>query len=169
VPISQAFGWMPPNKFLTVPMWSLLVLGKQPDERGQMSLMIVGFMIVVMLAIAAVTDASAAYLQHSDLDTVSDGAALTAADTLDEEFGSAKGLSDNPRLTREVIDQRISEYLRETGAYQRFPGLQWSSEIRDDEVIVEVQAPLDLPLKIPGSASAAVITSTGAASLVSMR
>ena len=49
------------------------------DQRGQMSVMIVGFALVIMLAIAAVTDASAAYLQHSGLDTVADGAALAGA------------------------------------------------------------------------------------------
>ena len=49
-------------------------------ERGQATLVIVGFALVLAMAIAMVVDASAAYLQRQSLDTVADGAALHGAD-----------------------------------------------------------------------------------------
>ena len=49
------------------------------DERGTVTLLIVGFAVVLLMMAAVVTDASAAYLQRQGLDTLADGAALTAA------------------------------------------------------------------------------------------
>ncbi len=139
------------------------------DERGQMSLMIIGFMLVTVLAIAAVTDASAAYLQHSGLATVADGAALAGADALDEERIYGEGLGETPALDRRLAEERIRAYLRDTGAHQRFPGLSIESRVLDNEVVVEVSAPLDLPLNIPGVQGSPVIRSTGAAVLTTAR
>lgn len=135
------------------------------NERGQMSLMIVGFVLVVSLAIAAVTDASAAYLQHSGLATVADGAALAGADALDEDLVYQQGLGETPALDRGLAEDRIRAYLRDTAAYARFPGLSWVSRVSGNEVVVEVSAPLDLPLHVPGAPVTSRITSTGSAVL----
>jgi len=140
--------------------------GDPRDERGQASVMIVGFAVVVMMAIAAITDASAAYLQRSGLDTVADGAALAGADALDDDLVYTRGLDETPALDPAVAEERIRDYLRETGAYERFPGLRWAREITDNEVVVRVQAPLDLPLGVPGVPGTALIGSTGSAVLV---
>ena len=135
------------------------------DQRGQMSVMIVGFALVIMLAIAAVTDASAAYLQHSGLDTVADGAALAGAEALNEELIYQQGLGQTPDLDPDLARQRVRDYLSDTGAYARFPGLRWDPEINDNQVVVHVSAPLDLPLNVPGVPQTAVIESTGSALL----
>ena len=139
--------------------------GRRRDERGQMSLMIIGFMLVVMMAIAAVTDASAAYLQHSGLATVADGAALAGADALDEDLVYQQGLGDEPTLDPALAEERIRAYLRVTGAYDRFPGLRWVPRVTGNQVVVQVSAPLDLPLNVPGAQGTALITSTGSALL----
>ena len=135
------------------------------DQRGQMSVMIVGFALVIMLAIAAITDASAAYLQHSGLDTVADGAALAGAEALNEELVYQQGLGETPDLDPDLARQRVRDYLSDTGAYARFPGLRWDPEISDNQVVVHVSAPLDLPLNVPGVQGTAVIESTGSALL----
>jgi hypothetical protein len=140
-------------------------MGRRRDERGQMSLMIVGFALVILLAVAAVTDASAAYLQHSGLDTVADGAALAGADALNEVLVYQHGLGQKPDLDPDLARRRVRDYLRQTGAYERFPGLRWDPEIRDNRVVVRVSAPLDLPLDVPGAPGNALITSTGSAEL----
>jgi hypothetical protein len=135
------------------------------DERGQISVMIIGFVLIVMITIAAVTDASAAYLRHSGLDTVADGAALAGADALDEQMVYAQGLGESPTLDRALAEQRIEDYLRSTGAYRRFPGLSVQARITDNTVVVEVTATLHLPLAVPGAQRSARIRSTGAAEL----
>jgi hypothetical protein len=68
------------------------------DEQGQVTLLIIGFASILLMAIVVVIDASAAYLQRQGLDNLADGAALYGAD-----LGSAgiyeQGL-DGERLTR---------------------------------------------------------------------
>jgi hypothetical protein len=135
------------------------------DERGQMSVMIIGFALVVIAAIAAITDASSAYLQHSGLDTVADGAALAGADALNEPLVYEQGLGETPGLDPELARERVGDYLRDTGAFERFPGLRWEPQISDNRVIVWVTAPLDLPLDVPGVPSTALINSVGSAAL----
>ena len=46
------------------------------EDSGQTTLLIVGLAVVLMMAIAVVVDATAAYLQRQGLATVADGAAL---------------------------------------------------------------------------------------------
>ena len=140
-------------------------VGEVRNQRGQMSVMIVGFALVIMLAIAAVTDASAAYLQHSGLATVADGAALAGAEALNEELVYQHGLGQTPDLVPDLARQRVRDYLRDTGAHERFPGLRWDPHISDNQVLVHVSAPLDLPLNVPGVAGTALIVSTGSALL----
>ncbi|CUR59516.1 conserved exported hypothetical protein [metagenome] len=134
-------------------------------EHGQVSLMIVGFMLVIVLVIAAITDASAAYLQHSGLDTVADGAALAGADALDAQVAYAGGVGDTPALDARLAEARIRDYLATTRAHERFSGLTVHSSVVDNTIVVRVQARLDLPLPLPGTEDSAIIAATGAAEL----
>ncbi len=142
---------------------------RRRDERGQVTVMIVGFVAVLAMAVAAVTDASAAYLHRSGLDTVADGAALAAADALDRDRVYQQGLGETPDLDPALARERIETYLRETGAYGRFPGLTWQPEVTANRVVVRVRAPLDLPLHLPGTRDRASIGATGAAELTPRR
>ena len=46
------------------------------DEQGQVTLLIIGFAGMLLMAIVVVIDASAAYLRRQGLDNLADGAAL---------------------------------------------------------------------------------------------
>ena len=135
------------------------------DERGQITPMIIGFLAVLVLGIAAVTDASAAYLQHSGLATVADGAALAGSEALDEEAVYAGGVGETPDLDPGLVQDRIAAYLAETGAHRRFPGLAWTARVSGNEVVVEASAPLRLPLDVPGVPDTARVDVTGSAVL----
>ena len=134
------------------------------DEQGQVTVMIVGFMLILLGMVAVVVDASAAYLQRSGLDTVADGAALAGAEALDLQAGYEQGLGDL-RLSRQLVDDAVRTYLDQTGARSRFPGLGYSVSVAGNEVVVHVTAPLDLPLRVPDAAGSATITATGSAVL----
>jgi hypothetical protein len=137
----------------------------KPDERGQVTVMIVGFAFILMVLIAVVTDASAAYLQHSGLDTVADGAALTGADALDTNAVYHGGIGDAPPLDPVAARAAIEKYLVDTGAYARYPGLRPEVQVNGNQVTVVVHAPLDLPLNVPGVQNTATIGATGSAIL----
>jgi Flp pilus assembly protein TadG len=138
------------------------------DERGTVTLLIVGLAVVLLMMTAVVTDASAAYLQRQGLDTIADGAALTAADagaSGAEAYGS--GLDANLHLDADVARAAVDSYLRRVGGYTRYPGLavRVTVDPSRQRVIVEVHAPLRLPLHVPGSPDRASIGATGAATV----
>jgi uncharacterized membrane protein len=138
------------------------------DERGTVTLLVIGLAVVLLMMTAVVTDASAAYLQRQGLDTLADGAALTAADTGasgDEVYGN--GLDADLHLDADVARAAAFAYLHRVGAYTRYPGLtaQVWVDSSTQRVIVEVHAPIDLPLHVPGSPERADVGATSAATV----
>ena len=141
---------------------------RRRDERGTVTLLIIGLAVVLLMMTAVVTDASAAYLQRQDLDTLADGAALTAADAgASGEEAYIAGLGSDLHLDAEVARAAVFGYLHRVGAYTRYPGLtaQVSVDSSTQRVVVEVRAPLHLPLRVPGGPQQASIAATGAASV----
>jgi hypothetical protein len=138
-------------------------------EQGQSAVLIVGLASFLLLAIVVVIDASAAFLQRQGLDTVADGAALAGADAgsrdLESLYGS--GVGSQPRLDQAEALARaaVEEYLDRTGARTEYPGLRYEVgfDPTDNSVVVQVEAPLDLPLTIPGSPSRPVVGTVGSA------
>ena len=135
------------------------------DEAGQATVMIVGFAVVLAMLVATVVDASAAYLQRQGLDTVADGAALRGADLAATGHETYAGGVPPERLALTPATARaaVGAYLVETGAYRKYPGLQYQVRLDDDRVSVRLRAPLDLPLTIPGSPERASIGAVGSA------
>lgn len=137
------------------------------DERGQVSLLIIGFAIVLVSFAVVVVNASAAYLQRQGLDAVADGAALQGADVgsvgILGSGGAGSRLVQGPR----EVEAAVRHHLRVTGAYDRYPGLR--HEVRVDAaagaVTVTVRAPLDLPLTLPGLAWTRPVAATGRAAV----
>jgi Flp pilus assembly protein TadG len=143
------------------------------DEEGATTVLIVGFALVLALAVATVVDVSAAYLQRQSLDTVADGAALRAADlgaTGEEVYGGGvpQGRLD---LSVDRVRGSVREFLAGSGAYADYPGLSFDVDLdaATSTVTVHVTAPLDLPLTVPGSPGVATIGATGSAAVVADR
>lgn len=140
-------------------------------ERGSVTPMIIGFAAFLMVLIAVVVDASAAYLQRQGLNTLADGAALQGAD-LGSVGAYTEGVPEG-RLAQsaEQVHEAVGEYLSATGAYRTYPGL--SHEVRVESstqvVTVIVRAPLDLPLNVPGIETRPVIVATGRAAVTVQR
>ena len=132
-------------------------------------MLIVGLASFLLLAIVVVVDASAAFLQRQGLDTVADGAALAGADAgsrnLDSIYGS--GVGSQPRLdqAKALARAAVEEDLSRTGARSDYPGLSYDVgfDPTDNSVVVQVRAPLDLPLTIPGSPERPVVGTVGSA------
>ena len=141
------------------------------EEHGQTTLLIVGLAVVLMMAIAVVVDATAAYLQRQGLDSVADGAALAGADagSRNEADLYVDGIGDAARLEqqRAVAEAAVAEHLRAVGAHAEYPGLRWAVSLdpAGDSVVVRVRAPLRLPLTFPGTPQTASISSSAAATV----
>jgi Putative Flp pilus-assembly TadE/G-like len=136
------------------------------DQRGQTTVLIVGFAVIVMLLVGVVTDASAAYLRRSGLDSLADGAALAAADGIQGSQVYEGGLGDRAEVDPSVARAYVDDYLRATGAAHRFPGLTVDVNASTERIIVRVAAPLDLPITPPGWSRRPVVSGTAASFVV---
>ena len=140
------------------------------DDSGQVTLLIIGFATILLMAIVMVVDASAAYLQRQGLDNLADGAALHGAD-----IGSAgvyaEGLPED-RLLQEAdaVRAAVHAYLRASGATERYPGIRAAVAVDPvaRSVTVTLRAPVDLPLVVPGWSESPVVgaSSTAAVTVV---
>lgn len=132
------------------------------DERGQTSLLIVGFAVVALMMVAVVVDASAAYLRRAGLDSLADGAALAAADGVQGRQVYEGGLGSRAQIDPVAARRYVAEYLAASGAARRYPGLSYRVQAGSDRVVVRVQSPLDLPITPPGWDRRPVIAGTAA-------
>jgi uncharacterized membrane protein len=140
---------------------------RRRSERGQATVLIVGFATFLAMTIAMVVDATAAYLQRQGLDTLADGAALHGADlgaTGREVYEG--GVPDGVlAVSAARVRVAVGDYLRSTGAFSRYPGLTYRVRVDPaaQSVHVSLSAPLDLPLTVPGSPETASVGATGSA------
>jgi hypothetical protein len=125
--------------------------------------LIIGFAVVVAMTIVVVVDASAAYLRRQALNTLADGAALSAVDGVREEQVYLGGLGDTAVVDPAAAAQRVQAYLASSGAFGSYPGLRHTVQVEGDRVVVRIVAPLELPFGVPGTASTADIGATAAA------
>lgn len=133
------------------------------DDQGQVTVLIVGFAIVLLLAVGLVVDASAAYLRRQSLDNVADGAALAGADEVRGSKVYDGGLHDERApLDKKAVHAAVGAYLRGINAYADYPELTYGVHIRDNAVVVEISAGLELPITV-GSLSDARVGSRGSA------
>jgi uncharacterized membrane protein len=121
------------------------------DEAGQVTVLVIGFALLLLMAVGVTVDASAAYLQRQSLSTLADSAALAGADEVEGAAVYTAGL-DGARapLDTDRIRGVVGDHLREVGAYAEFPGLSFDVAVRDRSVVVRVSAPLDLPVTVAG-------------------
>ena len=140
---------------------------RRRDEGGSVTLLIIGFAGILLMAIVVVIDASAAYLQRQGLDNLADGAALYGAD-----LGSAgiytEGLGDDRLVQQEAaVEAAVRQYLARAEAGRKYPGIDVGVRVDTGSrsVTVRLEAPLELPLTIPGSPSSPRVGATSTAAV----
>jgi hypothetical protein len=138
------------------------------DERGQVSVIIIGFVVVLAMLFVVVVDASAAYLRRQALSSLADGAALAAADGIEGEQVYTGGLGERAAVDPERARGLVASYLSSVGAERRYPGLRQAVGTSGDRVVVRLDAPLGLPLSLPGIAGTARVAAESA-SVVAVR
>jgi Putative Flp pilus-assembly TadE/G-like len=144
------------------------MLGRSRDDRGTGMLLIIGLAVVLLMLVAVVTDASAAYLQRQGLDSLADGAALSAADAGASGADTyAEGLGAELRLDADTARAEVIGYLHDAGAFEKYPGLtaDISVDTAAQKVTVVVHAPIRLPLLVPGSPGHASIAARSSAAV----
>jgi hypothetical protein len=132
-------------------------------QRGQTSLLVIGFAVVAAMLVAVVVDASVAYLHRQAMSSLADGAALAAADGIQGEQVYVGGLSDRAAVDPAAAEVYVADHLAALGAAARYPGLTYDVQVISDRVVVRVAAPVDLPFTLPGAERTPVVGSAAAA------
>lgn len=139
------------------------------DEHGQITVLVVGFALLIGMLIAVVVDASSAYIQRQGLDSLADGAALRGADlgATGEDVYTHGVTDERLALNRIEAKEAVRRYLLEVGAYRRYPSLAYRVAVDPvaKRVTVHLDALLDLPLTFPGSPESASVGATGSAAV----
>lgn len=126
------------------------------DDRGTITVMTIGFFLVVGLLAAVVINASDAFLERRDLDNLADGAALSAADGLDTEaFYSGGEVTVDPAQAQRLV----AEYL--AGADARVVSVTTT----DDRIVVRLERRVRLALRPPGLPSSTTVVAEATGSL----
>ena len=117
-------------------------------ERGSITVMSIGFLLLLGALTVVVVNASAAFLQRQELNNLADGAALAAADGLDAAaFYERREVLLSTTDVRALVTQHIA------GSEARLTVL----EIAGDRVRVRLARPMDLPLVPPGWVNRTVV------------
>jgi Putative Flp pilus-assembly TadE/G-like len=85
--------------------------GGRHDERGQVTLLVIGFTIIALMLIVGGVDVTAANLARTRLLDAADAAALDASDALDTDAAYEVGLKSAVSITDRSVRQSAGEYL----------------------------------------------------------
>jgi uncharacterized membrane protein len=118
------------------------------SESGSITVMTIGFLLLIGLLTVVVVDSSAAFLRRLNLNNLADGAALAAADGLDEQrFYEDRQITLNVDDVESLVDAYVA------GEHVRVVRVQ----VIGDRVHVRLEQDLELPLVPPGWVSGAVV------------
>lgn len=84
--------------------------GERRDERGSITPLVLGLTVIAMLLIAGTVAVTSAHLSRMRLLDVADGAALSAANALDDT-AYRKGVGDAVPLSTASVRQRAAAYV----------------------------------------------------------
>jgi uncharacterized membrane protein len=112
------------------------------SERGQITLLVIGFAVILISLVAVVVDASQVMLLRRTLSSVADGAALAGAQSLAEQAFYAGQVVDTLPLDPSTAHVAVVEHLSGVDIDLRLLDVS----VTDDRVTVAVSAQADLPL-----------------------
>lgn len=120
------------------------------DETGGITVLTVGFFVIVGLLVVVVVDASAVFLARRDLMNSADRVALHAADGLDLERVYAQGIDDEVVLDASDAQRLVGDVAG--------PHVRIRLRVDTDQVWVDLERDIDLPISPPGFTASTTIT-----------
>ncbi len=108
---------------------------RDDGERGSIMVLTLGFIVICVLAVAVVVDASSVFLQRRSLQAAVDSAALAGAQAIDLDDYYARGAAQGIRLDPVAVNTAVRDYLART------EGVRFESvRIEAGEVVVRARS-----------------------------
>jgi len=130
-------------------------------DEGQITVMTIGFLVVIGLLAVLVINASAAFLQRQQLNALADSAALAATDGLNREAFYTEGIDAGVVLDPRVVDRLVAAHLSQSGQ----PVSSVRVAVDDETVTVRLERRLDLAIAPPGWQPSTVVVATSTSQL----
>jgi hypothetical protein len=92
-------------------------------EAGQMSVLIIGYVLLALLVATVVTGVSSVYIEHKKLLSLADGASVAAADSFTLGQLESAGGSPTAVLSGSRVRSAAADHLVRNGSHTRFTGL----------------------------------------------
>lgn len=119
---------------------------RRDDERGQITLLVIGFAAILVALVAVVVDASQVMLLRRSLSSLADGAALAGAQAAAERVVYGQGVGETLPIDPAAARAAVVDYLGTSGA-AGIDGLRLVGVAVDaGRVTVTLAAPADLAL-----------------------
>ena len=96
---------------------------EQPNEDGQMIVLIIGYVLIALLVTTVVMGASSVYIEHKKLLSLADGASVAAADSYTLGQVETAGGTPTATLSGDRVRNVAQDYLERSGSFERFDGL----------------------------------------------
>jgi hypothetical protein len=119
------------------------------DDEGSVLLLVLGFAGLLVVLVAVVADVSAVILAKRSVASAADGAAVSAAQALDEQALHGEGLGPSIPLSLEQARARVAAYEDQVRASQ--PGLALGVRVEGRTAVVTGARTVRLPFRLPGT------------------
>ncbi len=117
------------------------------DDRGQVSVLIVGLVVIAMGLVVVVTNVSRVFLWDRSLAAAADGAAAAAASALDPTSGGSDGTL---ALSPGAVRAEVTRYVAASDLTARFgQGFDYTVAVAGGTVTVTLQARVHLTMVGP--------------------
>lgn len=121
-------------------------------DDGQITLMIIGFVMIVVLAVGVVANASKAFVYRRSLASWADGAAIAAAQSAAEDVVYAGPAVEELPISAEQARQVVSEYVARHRLASRFDDLRVDVAVDPAAATVTVELGAHVPFVLAAAA-----------------
>jgi uncharacterized membrane protein len=121
-------------------------------DSGQITLMIIGFVMIVVLAVGVVANASKAFVYRRSLASWADGAAVAAAQQVAENALYAGPAVEELPISSAGARNAVADYVSRNGLAQRFEGFAVAVTVDAGTARVTVEFAARVPLVLAGDA-----------------
>lgn len=136
------------------------------QERGSVLTLGIGLFVIVVAICSIGADVCSVWVTRHGLDSVADGAALSAAQAVDEAYVYQHGLGTPVHLSQSLARKRVASYVVAAHVKSRFPGFRIRSvTVTSTRVEVEFQSLADVPFGYLMPAGATYVRAAASAKL----
>ncbi len=133
------------------------------DDAGQITLMIIGFVMIVVLAVGVVANASKAFVYRRSLASWADGAAIAAAQHVAEDAIYAGPLVGELPISEHGAHAAVADYVARHGLTERFEEFETSVVVDPTATTVTVGFRVRMPFALAGDVGGIAISAEATA------